>query len=125
MKYCRAFPCNQVAVNGAYCPEHTPARAPKEADPFYVSVRWRRFRSWYIKKNPLCQLCLASNRIEPAVMVDHIRELKDGGAPLSEENAMSLCHKCHAVKTATERNHKKNHREPYGNNRRVSQKETY
>ena len=35
-----------------------------------------------------------------AVMVDHIIELKDGGDRLSEENAQSLCWKCHGIKTA-------------------------
>jgi len=38
-------------------------------------------------------------------MVDHVVELKDGGAPTAEDNAQALCFKCHAIKTA---NMKKN-----------------
>lgn len=112
-KYCQAYPCPNLAVNGAYCHEHTPARAPKEADPFYVSVAWRRFRDWYISMHPLCEQCEREGRPDtPAQMVDHRIEIKDGGALTSEENAMSLCWKCHAVKTATA----KNHRKGYANN---------
>lgn len=106
-KYCAAFPCNQIAVNGAYCQEHQPAKAPKETDPFYLSVAWRRFRAWYLTKHPLCEQCEKEGRLIPADMVDHITEIKDGGARLAEENAMSLCWKCHGIKTQQAKNHRK------------------
>ena len=107
-KYCQAFPCNQVAVDGAYCSQHTPARAEKETDPFYVSVAWRRFRDWYISQHPLCEQCEAEGRPDrPADMVDHIIEIADGGALTTDDNAMSLCWKCHGLKTATAKNHRK------------------
>lgn len=106
-KYCAAFPCNQVAVNGAYCLAHRAPASPKETDPFYLSVRWRRFRAWYMGKHPLCEQCEREGRLIPADMVDHVIEIKDGGALTSEENAMSLCWKCHALKTAEEKNHRK------------------
>jgi len=119
-KYCAAFPCNQIAVNGAYCAKHRPAPASKETDPFYLSVRWRRFRAWYLGKHPLCEQCEREGRLTPADMVDHVIEIKDGGNLTSEENAMSLCWKCHAVKTAEAKNHRKSNE----NNRLVSTKET-
>lgn len=106
-KYCAAFPCNQIAVNGAYCAEHKPAAAPKETDSFYLSVSWRRFRNWYLKNHSLCEQCEREGRLIPADMVDHVIEIKDGGALTSEENAESLCWKCHAVKTARAKNHRK------------------
>lgn len=107
-KYCASFPCGNLAVPGSsYCPDHRPARAPKEADDFYVSVAWRRFRSWYLRNHPLCELCRLEGRTTPAMMVDHITELVDGGAPLEEENAMSLCWKCHGLKTSDAKNHRK------------------
>ena len=107
MKYCTAFPCRKLAEAGSsYCHDHRPARAPKETDPFYLSVAWRRFRDWYIGKHPICEQCEREGRLTPAVMVDHIVELKDGGAPLAEDNAMSLCWKCHGIKTAMTKNHR-------------------
>jgi len=54
-------------------------------------------------------------------MVDHIVEIKDGGALTSEENAESMCWKCHGIKTANV----KNHRKCKGNNRAGSREETY
>jgi 5-methylcytosine-specific restriction protein A len=121
MKYCRAFPCSNIALPGsAYCTEHAPARAPKQADAFYVSVAWRRFRDWFIARHPLCQQCEAEGRLTASRIVDHVIELKDGGAPLSEDNAMSLCSKCHAIKTALS----KNYRQSDGNNRTGSQKQS-
>lgn len=126
MKYCKAFPCDCLADPGsAYCQAHKPGRAPKEADPFYVSVRWRRFRSWYIKQHPLCEQCLADGRTEPAAVVDHIHEIKDGGALTSDENAQSLCYKCHAVKSSQARNERKNHRGSKPDNRWVRTEDTY
>ena len=102
-KYCASFPCNQVAVDGAYCNEHTPAKAPKETNPFYLSVQWRRFRDYYIGLHPLCEQCEAEGRETPAQMVDHIQEIADGGALTSEDNALSMCWKCHGLKTANEK----------------------
>ena len=121
-KYCASFPCSNIAEPGSsYCKAHSPARAPKETDPFYLSVRWRRFRDWYLGKHPLCEQCEKEGRLTPAAMVDHIREIKDGGALTSEGNAMSLCWKHHAIKTAQEKNHRKGMKD----NRTVSDKETY
>jgi len=36
-------------------------------------------------------------------MVDHIIELKDGGAPLDERNVQALCRTCHGKKTSIEK----------------------
>jgi 5-methylcytosine-specific restriction protein A len=105
-KYCASFPCNQIAVNGAYCAAHTPASALKETEPFYLSVRWRRFRAWYLGKHPLCEQCEREGRLTPAAMVDHKKEIKDGGALTEEENAESMCWKCHGIKTAEAKNHR-------------------
>jgi len=109
-KYCAAYPCPNLAINGAYCVEHRPAAAQKETHPFYLSVQWRRFRDWYLGKHPLCEQCEREGRLTPAQMVDHVIEIKDGGALTDESNAMSLCWKCHALKTADERSKRKNHR---------------
>lgn len=103
-KYCAKFPCRNMAEPGsAHCTEHQAARAPKETDPFYLSPQWRRFRSWYLSRHPLCKMCQAIGFMTPAVIVDHVVELKDGGAPFDENNAQSLCWACHNRKTAKEK----------------------
>lgn len=103
-KYCGQFPCPNMAQPGsAYCKDCQPKPAHKDTDPFYLSPAWRRFRDWYIAKHPLCETCLADGYQVPAVIVDHIIELKDGGAPFDEDNAQSLCRACHNRKTAKER----------------------
>lgn len=124
-KYCASFPCPNMVVSGSSCcREHQPARASKEADPFYLSVAWRRFRAWYLGRHPLCEACEREGRLTPAVMVDHVKELKDGGARLAEENAKSLCWKCHGIKTAEAKGRRKNHQESQPDNRLGSAGET-
>ena len=121
VRYCLRFPCRSFAEPGsAYCAQHRPARAPKEADPFYLTVRWRRFRNWYLAQHPLCEMCEREGRQTIATMVDHVTEIKDGGALTDEENAQSLCSKCHAMKTSMT----KNHRKLTENNRRGSRTHT-
>ena len=94
------FPCKHLSEPGSsYCQEHRPKPLAKVADAFYLSTGWRRFRDWYIRKNPLCELCQKEGRIVPATLVDHIAELKDLGAPYDEGNVQSLCASCHAKKT--------------------------
>ena len=106
-KYCAAFPCFYLAEGGsAYCHRHQRARQPKETDPFYLSVQWRKFRDWYITRHPVCEMCEREQRLTPAVMVDHILEISDGGALTSEDNAQALCWKCHGMKTALMKNHR-------------------
>lgn len=51
----------------------------------------------------MCEYCLADGYEVPAVIVDHIIELADGGDRLSDDNTQSLCHACHNKKTARER----------------------
>lgn len=101
-RYCAAFPCSSLAVPGTiYCQEHQRAPLAKLADAFYMSPAWRRFRDWYIKQHPLCQHCQADGFSVPSVIVDHVVELKDGGAPYDEGNAQALCRSCHNRKTMT------------------------
>jgi 5-methylcytosine-specific restriction enzyme A len=121
-KYCVVFPCRNRATPGSsYCPTHQPPRAPKQADEFYLSVAWRRFRWWYLANHPCCEMCEREGRITSADLVDHIIELQDGGERLSEDNAMSMCLKCHAMKTARERQHRRAGRD---SNRVVSEKKS-
>ena len=66
---------------------------------FYSSAQWRRLRNAYISRHPLCEECELRGRTAAAKMVDHIREVRDGGPRLDSNNLQALCHQCHAYKT--------------------------
>lgn len=102
---CRALGCSNATTNRyGYCDDcldHARRkRSKRRGDPFYWSTRWKKFRAWYIGKNPLCEMCKAKGVIAQADVIDHIVEISDGGAKLSEDNVQSLCNRCHAHKTA-------------------------
>ena len=102
---CRAYGCSNATTNrDGYCDScESPIlkkRRHKKSDPFYGTARWKKFRAWYIGKHPLCEECLDVDRMVDANVVDHIVEIKDGGSLTSEDNARSLCNKCHAKKTS-------------------------
>lgn len=62
---------------------------------FYGTSQWRRLRDYYITRHPLCAECLRQGLTTPAVIVDHIIPIADGGAELDESNLQSLCAACH------------------------------
>ena len=68
-------------------------------DKFYHSKEWKRVRGLKLKHSPVCEEC----KEKPAVIVDHIVEIKDGGSKLDIDNLQSLCRACHNTKTAKER----------------------
>lgn len=73
----------------------------------YNSQRWRKLRAEYIKHNPLCVICKKDNRITEAKVVDHVKEIADGGDVWNVSNLQSLCDRCHRVKTARAVNNRK------------------
>jgi 5-methylcytosine-specific restriction protein A len=68
-------------------------------NPFYWSETWRKLRRLKLQHNSLCQDCFDAGILRPATTVDHVRAIRDGGAPLALENLRSLCQACHSVKT--------------------------
>lgn len=81
----------------------TAALPPKVADPFYSSRTWIELRDRVRREaGGRCQ-APGCSRIERRMFVDHIIELKDGGAPLDRKNVWLLCGRCHSSKTAQER----------------------
>ncbi len=70
----------------------------QENDTFYHSREWKRVRGLQLSKYPLCAMCS-----HPANIVDHIVEIKDGGAKLSLSNLQSLCTACHNQKTSDQK----------------------
>ena len=81
----------------------TAALPPKVADRFYSSVEWIALRDRV--RREAAGRCQAEGcgRAERRMFVDHIVELKDGGAPLDRSNVWLLCASHHAAKTAAER----------------------
>ena len=85
-------------------PEHAPQMGRRHANTeFYRSTAWRKLRAEQLRRQPLCECCLAQGRHTPAHIVDHIRPVNQGGAPLDLENLQSLCVACHNRKSGTER----------------------
>lgn len=74
----------------------------KEADPHYLTPEHRAWRLAVLKQAGFrCQAvgCAATGRL----YADHVRELRDGGAPLDLANGQALCATHHALKTADTR----------------------
>ena len=71
---------------------------------FYGTASWKKLRNAYIAKVPLCQHCTLRGKVTEGAMVDHIIERRDGGESLDMSNLQTLCFRCHAYKTAEERN---------------------
>ena len=65
--------------------------------------RWQKLRNRYIAQHPYCVECLKHGKITLATDVDHIRPHRgDPRLLYDEKNLQSLCHSCHARKTASE-----------------------
>lgn len=74
--------------------------APKVADPFYLSVEWRRLVARLKReRGARCERCGSDHRL----IGDHVVERRDGGAELDPANVELLCQACHNRKTAAAR----------------------
>ena len=81
----------------------TAALPPKAADTFYTSSAWIALRDRVRREaGGRCQVP-GCGRIERGMIVEHIVELKDGGAPLDRSNARLMCREHHNQKTILER----------------------
>ena len=69
---------------------------------FYQSKQWRALRNWYIKQNPLCEVCKRKGKTKGGDCIDHIKPISLGGSKVSESNLQTLCNSCHAKKSAQE-----------------------
>lgn len=82
------------------------ALPPKKADPFYSSPEWKALLGRIIKaRGRRCQDAEHSGPHDPTARIygDHIVELRDGGAPLADDNVLLRCASCHTRKTAAAR----------------------
>lgn len=108
---CRYPGCAAVLGRPGYCDAHRPAvhrdygRARRGFDAergFYQSAAWRAVRATFLREHPLCGHCQQRGRVVQAVVADHVRPLKDGGARFDGANLQALCVSCHNRKTASE-----------------------
>jgi hypothetical protein len=80
--------------------------APKRADPIYATPEYRQWRTIVIRRaGGRCQdpECRTPERTGIRLFADHVKELKDGGAPFDPDNGLARCGACHTRKTARER----------------------
>lgn len=100
---CRRTGCGGVVVGGicsrcgplrrATAAEHDERRGDATARGY--DSAWRRVRAVALARDSgLCCLCH-----RPAVLVDHITPIRDGGERLALDNLQSLCRRCHDAKT--------------------------
>lgn len=72
------------------------------AEEFYKSKAWQQCRASYLKKvGGLCEECLRTGRVTPAVIVHHKqplneRNINDPSVTLNFDNLRALCRECHA-----------------------------
>lgn len=77
-------------------------RIRTDADKMYHTVQWRNCRKKYITLNPLCEECRRKGITTIGTVVDHIKQVKKGGAKFDFENLQTLCDTCHARKSQKE-----------------------
>lgn len=73
---------------------------PRHGRGIYDSPEWKALRKEMTKAHPFCASC---GRDKTRLYVDHIVELKDGGAPYDKRNLTVLCGSCHTTKSNAEK----------------------
>jgi 5-methylcytosine-specific restriction protein A len=92
--------CRALVRGASMCPEHARKREQERGTSTQrgYDSRWRKARLAYLKRHPLCVLCLP--RPVPAEVVDHIRDHKgDKTLFWDVNNWRSLCTPCHNART--------------------------
>lgn len=81
--------------------------APKQTNAFYLTPEWRaKVRELVYRRGRQCEKC-GKRRDHGGTPIrlylDHIIELRDGGALLDDNNLELLCAACHTKKSIAER----------------------
>lgn len=72
----------------------------KRTESIYGSAQWKAVRAQLLaERGSICQQCGRHGR----VILDHVHELRDGGAPFDPANLIFLCDEHHGAKTLRER----------------------
>ena len=67
---------------------------------------WQRIRREVLTAEPLCRICLTSDRVTAAQEVDHITPLHLGGHATERGNLRALCRQCHVDVTNEAQGHR-------------------
>jgi 5-methylcytosine-specific restriction protein A len=73
----------------------------------YNSVRWQKIRRRQLMREPFCAECLKNGIFTIATDVDHVQPHRGDIILFYRGPFQSLCHSCHAKKTALEVNQNK------------------
>ena len=77
--------CHQPHPAGATCPQRPAFQGGTHPG---NSNKWRRWRNAHLRTHPICN---APDCRKPAVTVDHITPLAEGGPMFDHANLQSLC----------------------------------
>ena len=98
-----------VEKGKSYCDEHQKEEYKSnariyESDPFYNSVKWRRFSKRFLRLNPFCEACKKKGLVSPSRVSDHVvpRKLKRFN-DFDRKNLQALCYSCDGRKRVRER----------------------
>ncbi len=107
---CRASGCKGLTKHpSGYCDAHSSMRYHRgnagagndaEAHALYNSRKWRAWSRAHRAANPLCINYSKCRGF--AQVVDHIKQISDGGNQWDKSNMQSMCHRCHNVKRSGE-----------------------
>ena len=105
-----SYPGCPKLTDDLYCEEHKKLmdrnynkyERDKVSQRFYQSTEWKALKKKVLNYEPLCRECKKNGKLTKATMVDHIVEIKKGGAPLDINNLQPLCWSCHSRKSAKE-----------------------
>lgn len=90
---------------------HSETESRKLRREAYNNTAWRKLRDNFIALHPLCEDCLSKGIVKPAHDIHHLRSPFVGGEInyallLDENNLVSLCQECHALRHQQERGYK-------------------
>lgn len=89
----------------------SPKRRPhqdKQENKFYGSPIWKRIRHLQKTKKPMCEVCEVKGIFTDCSdgnnngIADHVVRILEGGHPYDERNLLTLCKRCHNVKSNME-----------------------
>ena len=102
---CRYTGCPNLCDKGVYCSQHmqfSSDRMRGGAESRGYDARWRKARTAFLQRNPLCNECMKRGKITPATVVDHIIPHRgDRKLFWDESNWQPLCKCCHDRKTGS------------------------
>lgn len=96
---CRHPGCPNLS-DGVYCELHRALYARESAAERGYDSKWQKARAAYLKRHPLCVLCMVKGKLTPATVVDHIIPHRgDKRLFWDQTNWQPLCKGCHDHKT--------------------------